>query len=38
VNLVWEPGKGVTQEAIPPVPDEIAALMTEVSQEGKLVE
>ena len=38
VNLVWEPGKGVTKEAIPPVPDEIAVLMTEVSQEGKLVE
>ncbi|GAB3893569.1 hypothetical protein GCM10029964_070560 [Kibdelosporangium lantanae] len=31
-------GKGVTKESIPPIPDEIAVLMTEVSQEGKLVE
>ncbi|MGW3413844.1 L-aspartate oxidase [Streptomyces sp. NPDC000888] len=38
VNLVWSPETGVTHESIPPVPDEIAALMAEVSTEGKLVE
>ncbi|MFJ3671159.1 L-aspartate oxidase [Streptomyces sp. NPDC090106] len=38
VNLVWSPGTGVTRESIPPVPGEIAALMAEVSTEGKLVE
>ena len=38
VNLVWSPGTGVTREAIPPVPEEIAALMREVSTVGKLVE
>lgn len=38
VNLVWSPSSGVTREAIPPVPDEIAALITEVSTVGKLVE
>jgi succinate dehydrogenase / fumarate reductase flavoprotein subunit len=38
VNLVWSPGKGITREPIPPVPAEIADLMTEVSQDGKLVE
>ncbi|MCK2244777.1 MULTISPECIES: L-aspartate oxidase [unclassified Crossiella] len=38
VNLVWSgPGK-ITREPIPPVPAEIAALMREVSSEGKLVE
>ncbi|ASR35655.1 succinate dehydrogenase [Prauserella marina] len=38
VNLVWSgPGK-VEREELPPVPDEIAALMREVSSEGKLVE
>jgi len=28
----------VTREEIPPIPDEIAALMREVSTAGKLVE
>ena len=37
VNLVWSP-EGVVRESIPPVTDEIAALMREVSTEGKLVE
>lgn len=38
VNLVWSPATGVTRESIPDVPDEISALMQEVSTEGKLVE
>jgi len=38
VNLVWSPSTGVTREAIPPIPDEIAALMREVSVAGKLLE
>ena len=38
VNLVWGPGMGVSKEAIPSVPDEITALMQEVSTLGKLVE
>ncbi|MEU1231389.1 FAD-binding protein [Streptomyces sp. NPDC005828] len=38
VNLVWSPKTGVTRESIPPVPQEIASLMAEVSTEGKLVE
>jgi succinate dehydrogenase / fumarate reductase, flavoprotein subunit len=38
VNLVWSPSTGVTQEEIPPIPAEIAALMREVSTVGKLVE
>ncbi len=38
VNLVWSPSTGVTREQIPAVPDEIAALIREVSTEGKLVE
>ncbi|GAA5153404.1 FAD-binding protein [Microbacterium pseudoresistens] len=38
VNLVWSPTDGVTREEIPPVPDEISALMREVSTAGKLVE
>ncbi|MEU3271038.1 FAD-dependent oxidoreductase [Saccharomonospora sp. NPDC006951] len=38
VNLVWSgPGK-VEREELPPVPGEIAALMREVSSEGKLIE
>ncbi len=37
VNLVWSPA-GIVHEPIPPIPDEIAALMREVSTEGKLVE
>ena len=38
VNLVWSPSTGITREAIPEVPEQIAALITDVSQEGKLVE
>ncbi|WP_326594585.1 L-aspartate oxidase [Streptomyces sp. NBC_01803] len=38
VNLVWSPKTGVAHESIPPVPEEIASLMAEVSAEGKLVE
>ncbi|MEV4319047.1 FAD-dependent oxidoreductase [Actinocrispum sp. NPDC049592] len=38
VNMVWSPEKGVAREPIPAVPEEIEELMTEVSQEGKLVE
>lgn len=38
VNLVWSPETGVTRESIAPIPEEIAALMREVSTAGKLVE
>lgn len=38
VNLVWHPTTGVSRESIPPIPDEIAQLIAEVSSEGKLVE
>ncbi|WP_432174377.1 L-aspartate oxidase [Streptomyces sp. Tue6028] len=38
VNLVWSPATGVTREPVPAVPDEISALMEEVSTRGKLVE
>src|SRR5699024_4144060 len=38
VNLVWSPSTGITREPIPEVPAQIAELITEVSQEGKLVE
>lgn len=38
VNLVWSPQTGVTREEIAPIPEEIAALMREVSTAGKLVE
>jgi succinate dehydrogenase / fumarate reductase flavoprotein subunit len=38
VNLVWSGPGRVQREAIPPIPDEIAALMREVSSDGKLVE
>ncbi|PZF85906.1 L-aspartate oxidase [Jiangella anatolica] len=38
VNLVWSPATGVVREEIPPVPDEIAGLIRDVSTEGKLVE
>ncbi|HLT62764.1 MAG TPA: FAD-dependent oxidoreductase, partial [Microlunatus sp.] len=38
VNLVWSPDTGVTTEPVPPVPAEIAALITDVSTAGKLVE
>ncbi len=38
VNLVWSPTDGITREPVGPVPDEIAALMEDVSTDGKLVE
>ncbi|MFD4675735.1 L-aspartate oxidase [Lentzea sp. NPDC058450] len=38
VNLVWSGPGQVAREAIPPVPQEIAALMREVDTAGKLVE
>ncbi|MFK0402133.1 L-aspartate oxidase [Microbacterium sp. NPDC090225] len=38
VNLVWSPRDGVTREAIPEIPEEIAELMREVDTAGKLVE
>ena len=38
VNLVWSPTGGVTHEAIPEIPEEIAELMREVDTAGKLVE
>ncbi|MEE1622104.1 FAD-binding protein [Zafaria sp. Z1313] len=38
VNLVWSPARGIEREEIPPVPEEIAALIREVSTAGKLVE
>jgi len=38
VNLVWSGPGRVDREAIPPIPDEIAALMREVATAGKLVE
>ena len=38
VNLVWSGPGRIEREAIPPIPDEIASLMREVSSEGKLVE
>src|SRR3954464_279581 len=38
VNLVWSPTTGVTRESIPALPDEISALMEDVSTTGKLVE
>jgi succinate dehydrogenase / fumarate reductase flavoprotein subunit len=38
VNLVWSPTVGVVAEPIAPVPDEITALIKDVSTAGKLVE
>jgi len=38
VNLVWSGPGRIERESIPPVPEEIAALMRDVSAEGKLVE
>ncbi|KOV87150.1 L-aspartate oxidase [Nocardia sp. NRRL S-836] len=38
VNLVWSGPGRIEREEIPPVPDEIAALMREVDTAGKLVE
>jgi succinate dehydrogenase / fumarate reductase flavoprotein subunit len=38
VNMVWSADGTITREEIPPVPPEIAALMEDVSQTGKLLE
>jgi succinate dehydrogenase / fumarate reductase flavoprotein subunit len=38
VNLVWSGPGRLEREAIPPIPDEIAVLMRDVSTAGKLVE
>jgi succinate dehydrogenase / fumarate reductase flavoprotein subunit len=38
VNLVWSGPGRLAGEAVPPIPAEIAALMSEVSTDGKLVE
>lgn len=38
VNLVWSGPGRLEREAIPPIPEEIAALMHDVSSAGKLVE
>ena len=38
VNLVWSADGTIEREPIPPVPAEIAALMENVTQEGKLLE
>ncbi|KOX20101.1 succinate dehydrogenase [Saccharothrix sp. NRRL B-16348] len=38
VNLVWSGPGQVEREGLPPIPDDIAALMGEVSTVGKLVE
>lgn len=38
VNLVWSYDSKITHESIPPIPKEIADLMSDVSQEGKLLE
>jgi succinate dehydrogenase / fumarate reductase flavoprotein subunit len=38
VNLVWSGPGRVEREAIPPIPEEIAALMRDVSASGKLLE
>jgi len=37
-SLVWSPTTSVTREEISPIPEEIAALMRDVSTVGKLVE
>lgn len=37
-NLVWSGPGRIEREAIPPIPDEIAALMKDVSTVGKLAE
>jgi succinate dehydrogenase / fumarate reductase flavoprotein subunit len=38
VNLVWSGPGSLAREEIPTIPDEIAALMHEVSSAGKLIE
>ena len=38
VNLVWSGPGRLERETIPPIPDEIAALLRDVSVAGKLVE
>jgi succinate dehydrogenase / fumarate reductase flavoprotein subunit len=37
-NLVWSGPGRLKREAIPPIPEEIAALRLDVSDAGKLVE
>jgi succinate dehydrogenase/fumarate reductase flavoprotein subunit len=38
VNMVWSADGKITREKIPPIPKEIADLMSDVSLEGKLLE
>jgi hypothetical protein len=38
MNLVWSGPGRVEREELPPIPEEIASLMREVSTVGKLVE
>ncbi|NEN05008.1 FAD-binding protein [Diaminobutyricibacter tongyongensis] len=38
VNLVWSGPGRISREAVPPIPEEIAALIRDVSSAGKLVE
>lgn len=37
VNLVWSGPGRIAREAIPPIPDEIAELMRDVSAKGRLL-
>ena len=38
VNMVWSADGTITRESIPEIPEEIAALIRDVSVAGKLVE
>lgn len=38
INLVWSADGTITHEEIPPIPNEIASLMGNISQAGKLLE
>jgi succinate dehydrogenase / fumarate reductase flavoprotein subunit len=38
INFVWSSPGRIKRESIPPIPEEIAALMRDVSTAGKLVE
>lgn len=38
IDLVWPRPGCIERETIPPIPDEIAALMRDVSKAGKLAE
>jgi succinate dehydrogenase / fumarate reductase flavoprotein subunit len=38
VNLVWSGDGKITRESIPPIPKEISDLMSDINQEGKLLE